>query len=231
MTYTAPAGGRYELSAWQDAAASVSLSGAANTRSAFEQLFAAVSRNICMAFRGPVACGGSRTLDVIGMAAHRLSSRAAGLSDATLRSILRDAALDSTLQYRMSTTRIVRGNTTGVLIRLVETSRQLALEPQAIEQCLATVTAEIRSAVAEMLDATAAAERLEDFHFTTTTGNSPALEIRRICAGPAAAADGAAPRSNGQVTFRKARLQVAADPRRGTEATVMFQFAAIPDLG
>jgi len=214
------ASGRFELTAWQDARASLSLATVDNTRDAFEQLLDAVSRNVSLAYGGPGSGPKSRVFDVLALASKRLSERLALLGAEELTLLANEASGDSAYGYRISTTKIVRGSETGVLIRLVETSGKLILEPGIIERCLTIIAADLRAAIRETLGAHPLPVSAGEFEVAFRREPEAAIDVVRV----AVPDDDAGPGRQAGAGFRRARLQLASGKGRDTEATVLFRF-------
>lgn len=225
MEQSTPAAGPFALRAWHDAAATVSLASVPDLTSALEHIAASVSRNVSLAFGRPARVGEKRTLDVLANLTRRLSEKITALPASVPGSLNRVTDGSAALCYRVSTTRIVDGDRTGVLIRLREANGSLIVDTPTICAILTAVDTEVRHAIAEVL--AAEADTVSDYRFRPFDPDSSSIEVRRIV-HEAGDSDRRPTDDEPSMVFERGILELRSSPAAGTEATIKLHFSGAP---
>ncbi len=227
MATSVSAPGLYDLRSWQNASASVSLVSAADTQTALEQLLETLTRTVATAVAMSETDSAMRTVGVIEHAAQRIAAAMAAMPSASLHTALKSRSQSEQLAYEVSTTRIVRTDQTGVLVRVRETTGDLTLPDETIRACRAFIARQLEDSIAAVLQAwpqvaDQTADSPDDF---LVVDDGSCIDVTRTTDSTETQQSARALRRDLPM-FLRARLRLQHNDAKRAEATVMLLFAS-----
>lgn len=227
MAHSVTAPGIYDLRSWQNASASFSLTSAADTQTALEQLLETLTKTVTSAVALSETDSAMRTVGVIEDAAHQLALALATMPPALYHAALTSRTSSEQLAYEVSTTRIARADQTGVLVRVRETTGALTLSDTAIQTCLAVVARQVQASLVSILERWPQVAGLSDdspdnFAVVQEGGS---VDIKRL-ATPALVSPGQNDEARNLPLFLRGQLRLLHNEAGHAEGTVMLLFSA-----
>ena len=219
--------GIYDLRSWQNTSASFSLISAADTQTALEQLLETLTKTVTSAVAMSETDSAMRTVGVIEDTAHQLALALATMPAALFHSALTSRTKSEQLAYEVSTTRIARANQTGVLVRVRETTGELALSETTIRTCLAVVAQQLQSSLVSVLEkwpqvAGLSEDSPENFSIVQ---DGDSVDINRLST-PALVSPGETDEARNLPLFLRGQLRLRHNDAGHAEGTVMLLFSA-----